>query len=78
MQHPSLADSGLIGTSEAWQMAIEPWWPTRPEGGQLSTYAWIWAGGEMQEVRAVAVMTEEQMRDWAEIDLPLMLPGETC
>jgi hypothetical protein len=78
MQHSSSGDSGPIGTGEAWQMAVEPWWPMRAEGEQVSTLAWIWADGEMQEIRRVMVLTEEQMRDWAEIDLPLMLPGGTC
>ncbi|MBL6081346.1 hypothetical protein JMJ56_27090 [Belnapia sp. T18] len=78
MQSPSFSNSGLTGPGEAWQIAVEPWWPIRPESQQVSTLAWIWADGEMQEIKTVVVLTEEQIRNWSEIDLPLMLPGGTC
>ena len=75
MQYPSFSDSGLIGAVEAWPIAVEPWWPAELDDQQAGTLAWMWTDGEMQEIRTVAVLVQDPLRDWAEIDLPLMLPS---
>ena len=36
------------------------------------TLAWVWVDGEMHEATPVQLLTDEQVRRWAEIDLPLL------
>jgi len=73
MQDTSSTGEVVYRDSAAWRIDMETVWSGSGSPDDTDhTFAWVWVDGEMHEATPVQLLTDEQVRRWAEIDLPLL------